>query len=101
ESRCKVQRRRVDKCAIIDAAARSLDECVGRRVEVGKMVAGDKLRRDVLVAQTSIDRQLRASLYVILHIEEVHVLVVIDDPEVIQLIGSASASQEIRKICCL
>ena len=97
-------RSRASACGPVPAcrcAAGRLDERVGGGVEVGEVIAGDELRRHQFVTQAGIDGESGTHSNVVLYIEEVHVLVVVDDPEVVELIGGARAGQEVGEICCL
>jgi hypothetical protein len=65
------------------------------------VIPRDELRRDQFVPQAGVDGKFGTEFEVILYIEEIHVLVVIDDPEIVELIRGACAGQEVREVCRL
>ena len=91
----------MDQGAVVERAARSLNERVGGRIEVGQVVAINELRRDQFIAQTHVHRERGQQLPVILEVEEIHVLVIVDDSEIVELIAVARAGEKIREVCCL
>ena len=87
--------------ALVERAARSLDERVGGWIEVGQVVAVNELRRDQFVAQAHIHGERGQQLPVILEVEEIHVLVIVDDSEIVELIAIARAGKKICEECRL
>ena len=62
------------------------------------MVSGDPLRRNQLITQSGVDRELVRDLQIVLNIEEIHHLVVVDDDKVVQLIAIPGAHQKIGQV---
>ena len=62
------------------------------------MVSSYPLRRNQLIAQSGVDRELVGDLQIVLNIEEVHHLVVVDDDKVVQRVAAARAHQKIGQV---
>ena len=97
DTRRKVQHRRVDHCAVGDGTRLGLNQRLRSGIEVGQMIPIHILRRHQLVAHSGVDGESAPEFKIVLHVEEVHPLVVVDDAEVVQLVALPSAKNKVRQ----